>query len=93
MMGYEPCEIVFDDCRVPAANMIGAEGEGFKLGQKWLGIGRLKHGGRAIGVARRAIEMGARYAKQRVTFGKPLAERQAIQFKLATPTPSCTPPP
>ena len=83
MMGYEPCEIVFDNCRVPAANMIGGEGEGFKLGQKWLGIGRLKHGGRAIGVAQRAIEMGASYAKQRVTFGKPLSERQAIQFKLA----------
>ncbi len=83
MMGYEPCEIVFDDCRVPAANMIGEEGEGFKLGQKWLGIGRLKHGGRAIGVARRAIEMGAAYAKQRVTFGRPLADRQAISFKLA----------
>ena len=63
--------------------MIGEEGEGFKLGQKWLGIGRLKHGGRAIGVARRAIEMGAAYAKQRVTFGRPLADRQAISFKLA----------
>ena len=83
MMGYEPCEVVFDDCRVPASNLIGNEGEGFKLGQKWLGIGRLKHGARALGVAERAIEMGTQYAAQRVTFGQPLSTRQAIQFKLA----------
>ena len=83
MMGDEPCEIVFEDCKVPAANLVGKEGEGFKLAQKWLGMGRLKHGARALGVAERCIEMGARYAKQRVTFGKPLSERQAIQWKLA----------
>ncbi len=83
MMGDEPCEIVFDDCKVPVANLVGEEGEGFKLAQKWLGVGRLKHGARALGVAERCIEMGARYAKQRVTFGKPLSERQAIQWKLA----------
>ncbi len=83
MMGDEPCEIVFEDCRVPAANLVGKEGEGFKLAQKWLGVGRLKHGARGLGVAERAIEMGARYAKERVTFGKPLSERQAIQWKLA----------
>jgi acyl-CoA dehydrogenase len=83
MMGDEPCEIVFEDCKVPAANLVGKEGEGFKLAQKWLGVGRLKHGARALGVAERCIEMGARYAKQRVTFGKPLSERQAIQWKLA----------
>ena len=83
IMGDEPCEIVFEDCKVPAANLVGKEGEGFKLAQKWLGIGRLKHGARALGVAERCIEMGAGYAKQRVTFGKPLSERQAIQWKLA----------
>ncbi|HEU4341110.1 MAG TPA: acyl-CoA dehydrogenase family protein, partial [Candidatus Binatia bacterium] len=83
MMGEEPCEIVFDDLKVPAENLVGREGEGFKLAQKWLGIGRLKHGARALGVAERCIEMGSRYAKQRVTFGKPLSERQGITFKLA----------
>ena len=83
MMGDEPCEIVYEDCRVPSANLVGKEGDGFKLAQGWLGMGRLKHGARALGVAERCIEMGARYAKQRVTFGKPLAERQAIQFMLA----------
>jgi acyl-CoA dehydrogenase len=83
MMGEEIYEIVCDDLKVPAENLVGKEGEGFKLGQKWLVIGRLKHGARALGIAERCIEMGSRYAKQRVTFGKPLSERQGITFKLA----------
>src|SRR5258708_19450682 len=69
--------------KVPAENLVGKEGEGFKLAQKGLAIGRLKHGARALGVAERCIEMGARYSKQRITFGKPLSERQGITFKLA----------
>ena len=83
MMGEEPWHITFDDMKVPAENLVGKEGEGFKLAQKWLGIGRLKHGARALGVAERCIEMGASYSKQRVTFGRPLSERQGITFKLA----------
>ena len=83
MMGEEPWHIAFDDMKVPAENLVGKEGEGFKLAQKWLGIGRLKHGARALGVAERCIEMGASYSKQRITFGKPLSERQGITFKLA----------
>jgi len=83
MMGEEPWEIAFDDLKVPVENLVGKEGDGFKLAQRWLGIGRLKHGARALGVAERCIEMGSSYAKQRVTFGKPLSERQAIQWKLA----------
>ncbi|MGE3245168.1 MAG: acyl-CoA dehydrogenase family protein [Beijerinckiaceae bacterium] len=82
MMGDRPWEIVFDNVRVPAKNMVGAEGEGFKFAQKWLGYGRVHHGARALGVAERCLEMATSYAKQRVTFGKPLAERQAIQFML-----------
>lgn len=82
MMGDRPCEIVFDNVRVPVTNRVGAEGEGFKLGQQWIGIGRVKHGARALGVAERCLEMATSYAKQRVTFGKPLADRQAIQFML-----------
>ena len=80
MMGEEPWHITFDDMKVPAENLVGKEGEGFKLAQKWLGIGRLKHGARALGVAERCIEMGARYSKERITFGKPLSERQGITF-------------
>jgi len=83
IMGEEPWEIAFDDLKVPVENLVGKEGDGFKLAQRWLGIGRLKHGARALGVAERCIEMGSSYAKQRVTFGKPLSERQAIQWKLA----------
>lgn len=83
IMGDEPCEIVFEDCKIPVTNRVGEEGEGFKLAQKWLTVGRLKHGARALGIAERCIEMGSKYAKQRVTFGKPLSERQAIQWKLA----------
>jgi acyl-CoA dehydrogenase len=82
MMGDRPCEIVFDNVRVPTKNRVGAEGEGFKLGQQWIGIGRVKHGARALGVAERCLEMATTYAKERVTFGKPLADRQAIQFML-----------
>ena len=82
MMGDRPCEIVFDNVRVPAAQRVGEEGEGFKFGQKWLGVGRLHHGARALGVAERCLQMASTYAKQRVTFGKPLSERQAIQFML-----------
>ena len=48
MMGDRPCEIVFDNARVPIANRIGEEGEGFKLGQQWISVGRLKHGARAL---------------------------------------------
>jgi acyl-CoA dehydrogenase len=82
MMGDTPWEIVFDNVRVPESHRVGAEGEGFTFAQKWLGAGRIKHGARALGVAERCLEIATSYAKQRVTFGKPLSERQAIQFML-----------
>ncbi|MDF2120077.1 acyl-CoA dehydrogenase family protein [Roseiarcaceae bacterium H3SJ34-1] len=83
MMGDKPWEIVLDNVRVPATNLVGEEGKGFSLAQKWLGAGRVKHGARAVGVAERSLEMATSYAKQRVTFGRPLADRQGIQWKLA----------
>jgi acyl-CoA dehydrogenase len=83
MMGDRPWEIILDNVRIPATHRVGEEGQGFALAQKWLGAGRVKHGARAIGVAERALDMACSYAKQRVTFGKPLAERQGIQWKLA----------
>jgi acyl-CoA dehydrogenase len=67
---------------VPAENRIGEEGDGFKHAQNWINLGRLRHGARGIGVIERCLELGAGYAKQRVTFGKPLAERQAVQWML-----------
>jgi acyl-CoA dehydrogenase len=83
MMGDKPWEIVLDNVRVPASHRVGAEGEGMRFGQQWLNIGRLKHGARALGVAERCLEMATSYAKQRSTFGRPLAERQAVQWMLA----------
>jgi acyl-CoA dehydrogenase len=83
MMGDRPWEIILEDVRVPASHMVGGEGEGFKLAQGWLGAGRVKHGARACGVAERCLELAATYAHQRVTFGKPLSERQGIQWMIA----------
>ena len=82
MMGDRPCEIHFDNVRVPGGQRVGAEGEGFKFGQKWLGIGRLHHAARAIGVAERCLGLATNYSKQRVTFGQPLSQRQSIQWML-----------
>ena len=83
MMGDKPWEIVLENVRVPASQRVGAEGEGMRYGQQWLNIGRLKHGAHALGVAERCLEMASSYAKQRSTFGRPLAERQAVQWMLA----------
>jgi acyl-CoA dehydrogenase len=83
MMGDAPWEIVLDNVRVPISHRVGDEGDGFKLAQKWLGAGRVKHGARALGVAERCLELATSYAKQRETFGKRLSERQGIQWKLA----------
>jgi acyl-CoA dehydrogenase len=84
MIADSPCEITFTDCRVPANNILGGLGRGFQTGQRWLTFNRtVNHGARALGVAARCLEMSVRYAKQRVTFGKPLSERQAIQWMLA----------
>ena len=83
MMGDAPWEIVLDNVRIPVSHRVGDEGDGFKLAQKWLGAGRVKHGARALGVAERCLELATSYAKQRETFGKLLSERQGIQWKLA----------
>jgi acyl-CoA dehydrogenase len=83
MMGDRPWEIVLDNVRVPVSHRVGDEGGGFKLAQKWIGAGRVRHGARALGVSERCLEMASSYAKQRSTFGRPLADRQAIQWMLA----------
>jgi acyl-CoA dehydrogenase len=77
-------EIRLQDVRVPADNVIGDLGEGFRLGQQWLSEGRIRtHGARSLGVAERALDMMIDYSQQRTTFGKPLSERQAVQFMIA----------
>jgi acyl-CoA dehydrogenase len=77
-----PWEIAFDQVEVPLENRIGDEGTGFAEAQRWLAAGRLRHGAKACGVIERCLSLAAGYAKQRVTFGRPLAERQAVQWML-----------
>ena len=73
----------FNDCRVPSSSVLGPVGNGFKLGQRWLTIhDRLLRGPLALGKMQRALDMSIAWSKQRSTFGKPIAERQAIQWKL-----------
>lgn len=83
MMGDKPCEIAFDDVRVPAANLVGKEGDGFRLAQSWITHGRLRHGARACGVADRCLDLTLRYVKQRRTFGDVVANRQGVQWMIA----------
>jgi acyl-CoA dehydrogenase len=84
MMGEAPWQIVFENVRVPAANVIGSVGGGFSLAQKWIQEGRIRgHGARPVGIAQRALDMMIDYSQHRVTFGRPLADRQAIQFMIA----------
>jgi len=84
MMGDSPWEIVFDDVRVPLANVLGEVGAGFSLAQEWLTDGRVRcHGSQSVGMAQRALDMMMDYAQDRSTFGKRLAERQAVQFMIA----------
>jgi acyl-CoA dehydrogenase len=83
MMGDAPCEIAFDSVHVSEENRVGEEGQGFAAAQRWLGEGRIRHGARACGVAERCLDMALDYAKQRKTFGEPLAERQGVQWILA----------
>ncbi len=78
-----PWEIVFDEVRVPASQMVGAPGKGWELARGFLDVGRLIHGPKAIGRAERALELAIAHAKQRTTFGEPLANRQAIQWMIA----------
>lgn len=78
-----PWEIALDNVRIPVGDRIGEEGDGFKHAQHWISVGRIRHGARSIGIIERCLELGAAYAKSRITFGRPLAERQAIQWMLA----------
>jgi alkylation response protein AidB-like acyl-CoA dehydrogenase len=74
---------VFEDCYVPDENRLGKEGEGFLQAMQILDGGRISIAALAVGIAQGAYESAISYAKQREQFGKPIAEFQAIQFKLA----------
>ncbi len=76
-------ELVFENCRIPAGNLLGEEGEGFKVAMKTLDGGRIGIAAQALGIAQGALDAAIGYAKERKQFDKPISSFQAIQFKLA----------
>jgi len=81
--GSDTAQLVFQDCRVPAANLLGEVGEGFKIALSTLDGGRISIAAQAVGIARACLEDSLAYAKQREAFGKKIADFQAIQWMLA----------
>ena len=77
------CELILDDCRVPAANVIGELGKGYKIAIETLNEGRIAIGGQMLGLARGALDHAVAYARQRKQFGKAIAEYQGVQFEIA----------
>ncbi|TME71445.1 MAG: acyl-CoA dehydrogenase [Chloroflexi bacterium] len=81
--GSDTAQLLFQDCRVPAANLLGGAGEGFKIALSTLDGGRISIAAQAVGIARACLEDSLAYAKEREAFGKKIVEFQAIQWKLA----------
>lgn len=81
--GHIVASLNFDNCQIPAENLLGEEGQGYAIAKKTLYGGRLAMSAQALGLAQGAFEQAREYAKARVQFGKPLKDHQAIQFKLA----------
>lgn len=81
--GSGTSQLVFENCKVPAANMLGKEGDGFKIAMSTLDGGRIGIASQALGIARAALEAAKRFARERETFGKPISKHQGIQFMFA----------
>jgi alkylation response protein AidB-like acyl-CoA dehydrogenase len=81
--GSPTVELAFENCRVPAANMLGEEGVGFKIAMKVLDKSRPGIAAQALGIAQGALDYATEYTKQRVAFGKPISQQQGLQFMLA----------
>jgi alkylation response protein AidB-like acyl-CoA dehydrogenase len=81
--GSSTCALVFNDCRISVENLLGEAGKGHHIAFNILNMGRYKLGAACVGGARRAVELGIRYAKERIAFGKPIAEFGLIQRKIA----------
>jgi alkylation response protein AidB-like acyl-CoA dehydrogenase len=79
----DTAQIVFDQCRVPAENLIGEEGQGYKIALSGLEGGRIGIASQSVGMARAAFEAALAYAKERESFGTPIFDHQAVQFRLA----------
>jgi alkylation response protein AidB-like acyl-CoA dehydrogenase len=82
-------ELAFDECRIPAGNLLGAEGEGFKLAMRILDRSRPGVAAQALGIAQGATDYALEYARERVTMGKPISQHQLIQAKLADMETAC----
>lgn len=80
---WGPAGLVFDNVRVPEENILGELNGGYNLGLEWIGFARWIVGANAVGAAERLLQMAIDYSKERETFGKPIAERQAIQWQIA----------
>ncbi len=78
----DTAQILFESCRIPAANRLGEEGQGLKIALSGLEGGRIGIASQAVGMARAAFEAALRYSKERVAFGKPIFEHQAVNFRL-----------
>ncbi|MBN6885010.1 acyl-CoA dehydrogenase [Cytobacillus horneckiae] len=81
--GSRTLQLSFEDMKVPAENLLGKEGEGFKIAMANLDVGRIGIASQALGIAEAALEAATNYAKERVQFGKPIAAQQGVGFKLA----------
>jgi len=79
----DTAQIVFEDCAVPATNLLGTEGGGYRIALANLEAGRIGIAAQAVGMARAALDHALAYARERVAFGKPIAEHQAVNFRLA----------
>jgi alkylation response protein AidB-like acyl-CoA dehydrogenase len=79
----DTAQIVFENCAVPAANLLGREGDGYRIALANLEGGRIGIAAQAVGMARAAFEAALGYARERQAFGKPIAEHQAVNFRLA----------
>lgn len=81
--GTSTCELHFSNCRIPASNLVGEENQGFKIALHTLNGGRIGIAAQALGIAQAALDAALAYSLERKAFGKPIADLQAIQFKLA----------
>ncbi len=79
----DTAQILFENCRIPAESLLGREGEGYKIALSNLEAGRIAIGAQSVGLARAAFEAAASYAKEREAFGAPIAQHQAVLFRLA----------
>lgn len=83
LSGSETAELIFEDCRVPVSNLLGKEGQGFKIAMQALDGARIGTGAQGVGVAEGALELSVKYTKERVQFGKPIGALQGIQWYIA----------